>query len=132
MSETHPKGARIFAHIVLWSAFIGLVWWLGTVGDGQDTDSGTTATSATQFYIAQDAVGCRDWETHEKLTRLAVDQDAAALRSLLSNSLALGRCRKFTAGEQVYRADSSFTSLKVRPAGALEEYWLPREAVTVR
>ena len=111
---------------------VGLLAGAITYCSSSDTEQQRPAV-ARQNQIAGDGhFGCISRETNDQLTRYTAQGDQRAFSQVLSSAYASGACTRFRAGEPVVimgTAGFLASSIRVRRAGEVTEYWTVREAV---
>jgi PBP1b-binding outer membrane lipoprotein LpoB len=80
----------------------------------------------TEYVLNESAMGCLNYGTTEKLTRLAASGDNEAFKKMSLTYEQAGECSFFLPGESVYFSQVNWSNLKkIRRKGSPVEYWTP-------
>ena len=108
--------------------------WVFLFEQPESDSTAASQSNGTRRINGADRFGCTDREFYDKLGTYASQQDTAAFSRVLTAGLAAEVCVKFTAGEEIFLADTAILSglVKVRRPGQFDEYWTNMEAVMTR
>lgn len=100
-----------------------------------DSGGGTnkSAIAPGQHNITKEHhFGCKSREVYDRLGLIVAQGDREAFSKGLTAALEINECVRFKIGDTVFIEDTSIFSgsVKVRPQGELNGYWVPIEAIS--
>lgn len=79
----------------------------------------------SEYTFNREAFGCRDWDTWQRLGKVAAQGDKEAFAKILYPALDVDVCRRFKAGDIAFLGETAVFSGSscMRPKGEVSCYW---------
>ncbi len=116
--------ANYVPYPIVFLVFIVIGFWIYfQASDGSSSaapvSEKSSQTTESKYYIGDVAIGCNTEESYSRAFSMMVNEEWKALARMVAS----GRCVELPSGVRVYIEDSSFSQVKVRPAGEVTAYW---------